>query len=360
MESQYFLQQYDCRYNKIASAMLTNEDLLFEVAREGKYTFLATGMSTMDEIDHAVSIFRELQCPFELMHCNSTYPMPLENANLSMLRTLRDRYACPEGYSGHEEGTLVCFTLRYDSDIYLYGTAAIGCILHDLLCRQGYTVSGFIDKRFYEIQSLCALPVLPIDSGLIPKDAVIIIAVKNVYEHSRIVRSLLEHGFSKLIYRPYPCLLDEGNHTENQINNTYTLISDGVYIPGSPISSLLEGETHSRNRAFLSQEGNLVTVLIPINALFTDKDASENIKNAELPLLFLYPHIEFVKYVLGIEKSSALPYINYCENSARQINRFQIIDVWRENVLQNRADVFQQMNQLFDLQYEFLLEMHLM
>lgn len=107
LESQYFLQQYDCRYNKIASAMLTNEELLVEVAREGKYTFLATGMSTMDEIDHAVSIFREIQCPFELMHCNSTYPMPLEDANLSMLRTLRDRFCCPVGYSGHEEGTLV-------------------------------------------------------------------------------------------------------------------------------------------------------------------------------------------------------------------------------------------------------------
>lgn len=107
LESQYFLQQYDCRYNKIASAMLTNEELLVEVAREGKYTFLATGMSTMDEIDHAVSIFREMQCPFELMHCNSTYPMPLEDANLSMLRTLRDRFCCPVGYSGHEEGTLV-------------------------------------------------------------------------------------------------------------------------------------------------------------------------------------------------------------------------------------------------------------
>lgn len=107
LESQYFLQQYDCRYNKIASAMLTNEELLFEVAREGKYTFLATGMSTMDEIDRAVSIFRELQCPFELMHCNSTYPMPLKDANLSMLHTLRDRFCCPVGYSGHEEGTLV-------------------------------------------------------------------------------------------------------------------------------------------------------------------------------------------------------------------------------------------------------------
>lgn len=107
LESQYFLQQYDCRYNKIASAMLTNEELLVEVAREGKYTFLATGMSTMDEIDRAVSIFRELQCPFELMHCNSTYPMPLKDANLSMLHTLRDRFCCPVGYSGHEEGTLV-------------------------------------------------------------------------------------------------------------------------------------------------------------------------------------------------------------------------------------------------------------
>ena len=107
IDSQLFLQQYNLKYNKIASAMLVNEELLNEVAKEGRYTFIATGMSTMDEIDHAVDIFMKHNCPFELMHCNSTYPMPLEDANLNMIHTLKDRYGCEVGYSGHEAGILV-------------------------------------------------------------------------------------------------------------------------------------------------------------------------------------------------------------------------------------------------------------
>lgn len=107
IEAQKFLQQYDLKYNKIASAMLTNDELLKEVASEQKYTFIATGMSTYEEIDHAVEVFRSYNCPFELMHCNSTYPMPKEDANLNLIPALRKRYGCPVGYSGHEAGRIV-------------------------------------------------------------------------------------------------------------------------------------------------------------------------------------------------------------------------------------------------------------
>lgn len=107
MEAQKFLQQYDLKYNKIASAMLTNDELLEAVALEGRYTFIATGMSTYEEIDHAVKIFRKHNCPFELMHCNSTYPMPKEDANLRLIPVLKERYSCKVGYSGHETGRIV-------------------------------------------------------------------------------------------------------------------------------------------------------------------------------------------------------------------------------------------------------------
>ena len=107
IDSQIFLRKFDCKYNKVASAMLTNDGLLTEIAREGKYTFIATGMSTWEEIDHAVEIFQAYGCPFELMHCNSTYPMPAEDANLRLIRKLAERYQCRVGYSGHEEGVFV-------------------------------------------------------------------------------------------------------------------------------------------------------------------------------------------------------------------------------------------------------------
>ncbi len=107
LESQAFLRSFDRQFNKIASAQLTNIALLEMVAEEKKHTFISTGMSTLEEIDRAVDIFRNAGCAFELMHCNSTYPMPPEDANLKMIGTLGERYNCKVGYSGHETGLVV-------------------------------------------------------------------------------------------------------------------------------------------------------------------------------------------------------------------------------------------------------------
>ena len=107
--SQKFLQNYDLKYNKIASAMLTHKKLLEIVANEKKHTFISTGMSTMDEIRSAVGIFKQNECPFSLQHSNSSYPMKEEEANLKCIKTLQDEFNCNVGYSGHEvAGYLIC------------------------------------------------------------------------------------------------------------------------------------------------------------------------------------------------------------------------------------------------------------
>lgn len=105
-ESQRFLQRYDLKYNKIASAMLTYTPLLEMIASERKHTFISTGMSTLEDIDRAVELFRRHECPFTLMHCVSVYPCSDENCNLMMIPFLRERYDCPVGYSGHEVGVM--------------------------------------------------------------------------------------------------------------------------------------------------------------------------------------------------------------------------------------------------------------
>ena len=109
LESKKFLRQYNCKYNKIASAMIVYEDLLKEVSSEKKHTFISTGMTEFEQIDRAVEIFRNAGCPFELMHCVSTYPMEDEDANLNCIKTLRNRYQCNVGYSGHEVGLAVSY-----------------------------------------------------------------------------------------------------------------------------------------------------------------------------------------------------------------------------------------------------------
>ena len=107
LKSQEFLKQFNCKFNKVASAMIVYEDLLRIIAKEGKHTFISTGMTTYGDIDKAVEIFLEEKCSFELMHTISTYPMKDENANLKMIETLRKKYHCEVGYSGHETGIAI-------------------------------------------------------------------------------------------------------------------------------------------------------------------------------------------------------------------------------------------------------------
>ena len=101
-----FLKNFKIKYNKIASAMIVDENFLANVAKQKKYTFISTGMSSFKEIDKAVEIFEKTNCKYELMHTISAYPFDDENANLNLINVLRDRYNCKVGYSGHERGGL--------------------------------------------------------------------------------------------------------------------------------------------------------------------------------------------------------------------------------------------------------------
>lgn len=109
LKSQKFLRNFNCKYNKIASAMLVNLKLIKMVAEEKKHTFISTGLSTLKDIETAVGIFREKSCPFELMHCVSTYPMKDSDANLKTIETLREKFKCDVGYSGHESGLAISY-----------------------------------------------------------------------------------------------------------------------------------------------------------------------------------------------------------------------------------------------------------
>ena len=103
VENQIHMREFRTKFNKVASAMLVHEKLLEIVAKEKKYTFISTGMSSLKDIEKAVKIFRKYHCPFELLHCHSAYPMPTEEANLKLIPFLRKKFRCKVGYSGHEK-----------------------------------------------------------------------------------------------------------------------------------------------------------------------------------------------------------------------------------------------------------------
>ena len=104
IDSQNQMKKFNLKYNKVASAMLTHTKLLEVISKEKKHTFISTGMSTIKDISNAVKIFQKNKCPFELMHSHSSYPMPLNEANLRVIVTLQKTFHCDVGYSGHEVG----------------------------------------------------------------------------------------------------------------------------------------------------------------------------------------------------------------------------------------------------------------
>ena len=106
IDSQIHMRKFKTKFNKIPSAMLIHDKLLELVAKERKYTFISTGMSTMKDIGKAVKIFRKNKCPFELLHANSSYPMKNEEANLNLISELIKKFKCNVGYSGHEGGAV--------------------------------------------------------------------------------------------------------------------------------------------------------------------------------------------------------------------------------------------------------------
>ena len=109
IDSQIEMRKFKTKYNKVASAMLVHIKLLETIAEERKYTFISTGMSTMSDISKAIKIFKKHKCPFELMHSHSSYPMKIEEANLKLIQTLKKKFKCNVGYSGHESAaSLIC------------------------------------------------------------------------------------------------------------------------------------------------------------------------------------------------------------------------------------------------------------
>jgi N-acetylneuraminate synthase len=130
VNSLIFLDKFNLKYQKVASAMITNIEFLEELANRKKYTFISTGMCTIDMIDKAVDVFNKKNCKFSLMHSVSTYPAKDQDLNLRMIYTLKKRYNCEVGYSGHEPSV--------SPSLVACGLGASSLERHITLDRTGY------------------------------------------------------------------------------------------------------------------------------------------------------------------------------------------------------------------------------
>lgn len=141
-----FLEQFDVPCYKIASACLTDEELLKRVKATKKPVILSTGMSTMQQINDAIVLLGDEN--LILLHCNSTYPAATNELNLNVINTFRELFKCPIGYSGHE-------SITYPSVI----AAVLGaCVIerHITLDRAMYGTDQAASLELRGLQIMCS------------------------------------------------------------------------------------------------------------------------------------------------------------------------------------------------------------
>ena len=102
LDSLEFILNYDVPFLKIPSAHITNMELLIETAKSKIPMIISTGMSTWEIVDSAVEILEKENTQYAILHCNSTYPAPINELNLKIIPAMKKRYNCIVGYSGHE------------------------------------------------------------------------------------------------------------------------------------------------------------------------------------------------------------------------------------------------------------------
>ena len=105
-----FLDRFNLPAYKISSADMTNFPLIKYISQKKKPIIISSGMSTMEEIESTIEFIKNEDIPFVLLHCNSTYPSPVELLNIELIPLLREKFKVLVGYSGHEMGIIPTVT----------------------------------------------------------------------------------------------------------------------------------------------------------------------------------------------------------------------------------------------------------
>ena len=245
--------------------------------------------------------------------------------------------------------------MRYGGDyifqkgvpILLYGAATTGAILYSNLTAHGFSVHGFIDQRADEIDSYYGLPVW--DAGTAGRyasahDAIVVIAIKNVFEHERVAAGLWRAGCRRIVFRPYRSVCGEETERDHLLNAVYDQLLGGncADLPACPEVAGPERQV-LRDRSVLLDQGGYVTVNIPAPYVFSDKYADPAIPWSDIPCLGLLPHLALFDLYNGTWNPDCAEYMKYCRRAAEKSGGIVTSKAWEASVYQNRLDIFNHM-----------------
>lgn len=241
----------------------------------------------------------------------------------------------------------------------LYGAASIGDLAKESLEKSGLEVIGYIDKRAFELSEFNGLRVWSIES--VPSEyvnagTVVYISVKNVFEHENIALLLRERGFIKIVYKPYNVLMGHGNQAENHIAKLYDRLFLGEIVEHLVIPQI-EGGKEYFDFAKICEEDDKVTTYIPAEFIFTnDYKNSAMEKWGNICILAFFTHINFFRFLNNQCDVGPEDYLEeYCVYTANIKQSIKITDAWKNNVIENRVQIYEQMKEALDLDPDFFV-----
>lgn len=244
----------------------------------------------------------------------------------------------------------------------LYGAAAIGGLVKKAIEAAGATVIGYLDKRAFELKEYNGIPVYSLSQfprNFYDDDIVLFISVKNVFEHEKIANDLYGRGLRNIVYKPYNVLIGKGTEEENALADLYDKIMDGrlenavTEIP----QCLGEGCQTLYDYAEIEKKGEEIVAYIPVEFVFTNNYVGSGMaKWGNVPIAGLFTHINFFKSLSGDITASVDSYVEeYCVYTAGLHGNIKITNAWRENVVENRSQIYEQMRDARDIDPDFFV-----
>lgn len=248
------------------------------------------------------------------------------------------------------------YTFNDNKKVILYGAASTGILFKRILEKHQITVVAYVDKRADEIKIFDGIPVYsPLDMKLImEEETVIIIAIKNVFEHEKIANQFIKAGFSKVIYRPYDAVMSYDLGRKIELNLIYDAIQNDNFTLDMDIPYAKLNKRELRDLALIKKEKEYCIVYLPMELIFTDRLRLQGKWN-DISIFFLFPHIELFATFAGRMENSIEAYKEFCVEAAHKIGEVKTTKAWFESVVKQRIDVYNNMEYNYELNSTFFV-----
>lgn len=249
-----------------------------------------------------------------------------------------------------------------ESEVVIYGAAALGTLVYRNL-QQRCRIIAFFDKRGDELDACMGLPVYSPEQAPFSveerKQLIVVLAIKNIFEHEQLVNRLVDLGYERIIFKAADQSVFDKRGLEGlaAIGETFDqTVSGSLPLPGRIPVFRGRFSVEWRDHAVIRQSAERVIVHVPVLDIATNKYGDSGYAWEDVAVAAMFPHLEFFEYLAGDANGNPYFYVeDFIVYTAQRNGQYATTERWKENVIQNRTMVHEQMNLAWELDREFFV-----